>query len=35
MIQNNQKAKAIPVLKSVQGTDGAKDLASLWILFAR
>ncbi len=35
MIQAGQKAKAAQILKTVQGTDGARDLANLWVLFAR
>jgi hypothetical protein len=35
MIQAEQKAKAVHVLKSVQGTDGTRDLANLWMLFVR
>jgi tetratricopeptide (TPR) repeat protein len=35
MIQAGQKTKATQVLKTMQGTDGAKDLANLWILFVR
>ncbi|MCX7170751.1 MAG: tetratricopeptide repeat protein [Proteobacteria bacterium] len=35
MIQAGQKAKAVHVLKSVQGTEGTRDLANLWILLAR
>jgi len=35
MVQAGQKGKAVQVLKSVQGTDGARDLANLWVLFAR
>jgi hypothetical protein len=30
-----QKEQAIRVFKSVQGTDGAADLARLWAIFAR
>ena len=35
LIQSGQKAKGAQVLKSVQGTDGAHDLANLWVIFAR
>ena len=35
LIQAGQKAKAAQVLKTVKGTDGTQDLASLWVLFAR
>ena len=35
MIQSGQKAKGAQVLKSVQGSDGAQDLANLWVIFAR
>lgn len=35
MIQAGQKPKGVQVLKTVQGTDGTKDLANLWVLFAR
>jgi hypothetical protein len=35
MIQAGQKAKAVQVLKTVQGNDGTRDLANLWVLFAR
>jgi len=35
LIQAGNKAKAAQVLKSIQGTDGARDLANLWVLFAR
>ena len=35
MLQAGQKAKAAQVLKTVQGTDGTKDLANLWALAAR
>ncbi|MCX7169662.1 MAG: hypothetical protein NTY41_05045, partial [Proteobacteria bacterium] len=35
MIQTGQKAKAVQVLKTVQGADGTRDLANLWMLFAR
>lgn len=35
MIQAGQKAKAVQMFKTVQGTDGAHDLANLWVLFAR
>ena len=35
LIQAGQKAKGAQVLKTVQGTDGTKDLANLWVLFAR
>lgn len=34
LLQAGKKAKAIQTLKSVQGTDGAADLARLWIVFA-
>jgi Tetratricopeptide repeat len=34
-IQAGQKAKAIPTLRSVKGTDGVGDLASLWALFVQ
>ncbi len=33
--QAGQKAKAVPTLRSVKGTDGVADLASLWALFAQ
>lgn len=35
MLQVGQKAKAVQVLKSVQGSDGTRDLANLWVLLAR
>ena len=35
LIQSGQKAKGVQVLKGVQGTDGAHDLANLWVIFAR
>lgn len=35
MLQAGHKAKAVQVLKTVQGTDGTRDLANLWMLFAR
>lgn len=35
LLQSGQKAKGIQTLKSVQGTDGASDLASLWVIFAQ
>ena len=35
MIQAGQKAKAVQLLKTVQGTDGVHDLANLWVLFTR
>ena len=35
LIQSGQKAKGAQVLKTVKGTDGAQDLANLWVLFAR
>jgi hypothetical protein len=35
LIQAGQKAKGAQVLKGVQGTDGAQDLANLWVIFAR
>lgn len=35
LIQSGQKARGTQVLKGVKGTDGAQDLASLWVLFAR
>ncbi len=35
LIQSGQKAKGVQVLKTVQGTDGAQDLANLWTIFAR
>lgn len=35
LIQSGQKAKSVQVLKGVQGTDGAHDLANLWVIFAR
>jgi hypothetical protein len=35
LIQSGQKAKGAQVLKTVQGTDGAQDLANLWVIFAR
>jgi hypothetical protein len=34
-IQAGQKSKAIPTLRSIKGTDGVADLASLWALFAQ
>lgn len=34
-IQAGQKAKALPVLKSIKGTDGTADLARLWSLYAQ
>jgi hypothetical protein len=33
-LQAGQKSKAIQALKSVQGTDGAADLARLWLIYA-
>lgn len=35
LIQAGQKAKAGQLLKTVQGTDGARDMANLWALYAR
>ena len=35
LIQSGQKARGAQVLKGVKGTDGAQDLANLWVLFAR
>ena len=35
LLQSGQKARGVQVLKSVQGTDGAQDLANLWVIFAR
>ncbi len=35
MIQAGQKGKGVQVLKSVQGNDGASDLANLWVLYSR
>ena len=35
LIQSGQKAKGAQVLKGVRGTDGAQDLANLWVIFAR
>ena len=35
LIQSGQKAKGVQMLKGVQGTDGAHDLANLWVIFAR
>ncbi|MCX7169967.1 MAG: tetratricopeptide repeat protein [Proteobacteria bacterium] len=35
MLRAGQKAKAVQVLKTVQGTDGTRDLASLWVLYSR
>jgi hypothetical protein len=35
LIQSGQKARGVQVLKSVQGADGAQDLANLWVIFAR
>lgn len=35
LIQSGQKAKGAQVLKTVQGADGAQDLANLWVIFAR
>jgi hypothetical protein len=34
MVQSGNKAKGVPILKSVKGTDGVGDLANLWALFA-
>jgi tetratricopeptide (TPR) repeat protein len=34
-LQAGNKAEAVPILKSVRGTDGAADLARLWILQAK
>ena len=35
LIQSGQKSKGAQVLRGVQGTDGAQDLANLWVIFAR
>lgn len=35
LIQAGQKAKGVQVLKSVQGNDGASDLANLWAIYSR
>ena len=35
LIQSGQKSKGAQILKGVQGTDGAQDLANLWVIFAR
>jgi hypothetical protein len=35
LIQANQKAKGIQVLRGVKGQDGAQDLANLWIIFSK
>ncbi|MCX7175502.1 MAG: tetratricopeptide repeat protein [Proteobacteria bacterium] len=35
LIQAGQKAKAAQLLKTVQGTDGVRDMANLWALYAR
>ena len=35
MLHSGQKARAVPLLKTVQGSDGTRDLANLWLLFAR
>jgi tetratricopeptide (TPR) repeat protein len=34
LLQAGKKAKAIQTLKSVQGNDGASDIARLWIVYA-
>lgn len=34
-IHAGQKAKGIPILKSVKGTDGVTDIANLWALFVQ
>jgi Flp pilus assembly protein TadD len=33
-IQSGQKSKAVQVLQTVRGSDGAADLARLWVLHA-
>ena len=35
LLQARQKAKAVQVLRSVQGNDGAADLGRLWALYAQ
>ncbi|HEX9390797.1 MAG TPA: hypothetical protein VF928_05750 [Usitatibacteraceae bacterium] len=35
LIQAGQKSRGVQVLKSVQGNDGASDLANLWVLYSR
>jgi hypothetical protein len=35
LIQSGQKPKGASVLKGVQGTDGASDLANLWAIYSR
>ena len=35
LIQSGQKSKGAQILKGVHGTDGAQDLANLWVIFAR
>ena len=35
LIQAGQKSKGVQVLKSVQGSDGASDLANLWAIYSR
>lgn len=35
LIQSNQKAKGVQVLRGVKGQDGAQDLANLWIIFSK
>jgi hypothetical protein len=34
LVTAGQKAKALPVLKAVQGNDGSADLARLWLILA-
>jgi hypothetical protein len=34
LVSAGQKAKALPVLKAVQGTDGSAELARLWLVLA-
>lgn len=35
LIQSNQKAKGVQVLRNVKGQDGAQDLANLWIIASK
>jgi len=35
LLATGQKARALPVLKQVQGTDGSADLARLWLIQAQ
>jgi hypothetical protein len=35
LVQSGQKAKGAQVLRSVQGNDGASDLANLWVIYSR